>query len=150
MPGVRCDGNDVLATYAVTKRAVERARRGEGPTFIEAMTYRMEAHTTSDDPSRYRTKDELEEAAETDPIARMRNFLDARGLWSTTTSRRPSTSRPKEAATALRERSTTRPHGDPMELFDHVYVDPTGHYERQREQLRAELDRGGDDGEVER
>jgi 2-oxoisovalerate dehydrogenase E1 component alpha subunit len=150
MPGVRCDGNDVLATYAVTKRAVERARRGEGPTFIEAMTYRMEAHTTSDDPSRYRTKTELEEAAKTDPLLRMRNFLDARGLWSDDLEASCDEAG-KQAATALRESIYDAPHGDPMELFDHFYVDPTGHYERQREELRAELDAaGGDDttGEV--
>jgi 2-oxoisovalerate dehydrogenase E1 component alpha subunit len=139
MPGVRCDGNDVLGTYAVTKRAVERARRGEGPTFIEAMTYRMEAHTTSDDPSRYRTKAELEEAAKTDPLVRMRNFLDGRGLWDDDLEASCDDAG-RAAATALRESIYDAPHGDPMEVFDHVYVDDTGHYDRQREQLRAELD----------
>jgi 2-oxoisovalerate dehydrogenase E1 component alpha subunit len=143
MPGVRCDGNDVLATYAVTKRAVDRARRGEGPTFIEAMTYRMEAHTTSDDPSRYRTKDELDEAAKTDPLVRMRNFLDGRGLWSDELEASCDEAG-KQAATELRDSIYDAPHGDPMELFDHVYVDPAGHFERQREELRTELEAGGD------
>jgi 2-oxoisovalerate dehydrogenase E1 component alpha subunit len=143
MPGVRCDGNDVLATYAVTKRAVERARRGDGPTFIEAMTYRMEAHTTSDDPSRYRTKEELAEAAKTDPLARMQNFLDNRGLWNDDLEASCDEAG-KAAATALRDSIYDAPHGDPMEVFDHVYVDDTGHYERQRPELQAELDAAAD------
>jgi pyruvate dehydrogenase E1 component alpha subunit len=149
MPGYRCDGNDVLATYAVTKRAVDAARRGEGPAFIEAMTYRMEAHTTSDDPSRYRTEEEQTEAATTDPIARMRNYLVARGLHDDELERECEDAG-KAAATELRESIYDAPHGDPMELFDHVYVDDTGHYESQRPQLRAELDAAGgaasDDG----
>ncbi|MTV27780.1 pyruvate dehydrogenase (acetyl-transferring) E1 component subunit alpha [Nitriliruptoraceae bacterium ZYF776] len=139
MPGERVDGNDVLATYAVTKRAVDRARRGEGPTFIEAMTYRMEAHTTSDDPSRYRSKEELEEAAKTDPIARMRNFLAGRGLHDDALESECE-DLAKQQSAALRESVYDAPHGDPMELFEHVYVDPTGYYEDQAAQLRAELD----------
>src|SRR3954469_5172778 len=74
-PGVRVDGNDVLACYAVTKAALERARRGEGPTFIEAFTYRMGAHTTSDDPTRYRLSSELEAWKLRDPVERMRSYL---------------------------------------------------------------------------
>jgi len=145
LPGRRCDGNDVLATYALTKKAVERARRGEGPTFIEALTYRMEAHTTSDDPSRYRTKDELDEAAKTDPIARMRNFLQQRDLYDTELEQAIE-DQAQEVATYVRAGIYDAPHGDPMELFEHVYVDPTGHFELQREQLRAELDAGHGEG----
>ncbi len=143
MPGFRCDGNDVLATYAVTKRAVDRARRGEGPSFIEAMTYRMEAHTTSDDPSRYRSDEELRAAAESDPIARMRLYLAGRGLFDEDLDRSCDDDA-KRAATALREEIYDAPHGDPMELFDHVYVDATGHFERQRDELAAELAAGQD------
>jgi 2-oxoisovalerate dehydrogenase E1 component alpha subunit len=138
IPGRRCDGNDVLATYAVTRRAVERARSGEGPTFIEAMTYRMEAHTTSDDPSRYRTQEELDEAAKTDPIARMRNLLRKRDLYDDELERAIE-EQAKETASVVRAGIYDAPHGDPMELFEHVYIDPTGHFEEQREQLRTEL-----------
>jgi 2-oxoisovalerate dehydrogenase E1 component alpha subunit len=145
MPGLRCDGNDVVATYAVTKVAADRARRGDGPSFIEAMTYRMEAHTTSDDPSRYRSDEEKAEAAKTDPIERMRNFLTKRGLHDDDLERSCDEAG-KAAATELREAIYDAPHGDPMELFEHVYVDPTGHYERQREELRAELDAAGGEG----
>jgi 2-oxoisovalerate dehydrogenase E1 component alpha subunit len=139
LPGRRCDGNDVLATYAVTKRAVERARTGAGPTFIEAMTYRMEAHTTSDDPSRYRTKEELEAAALTDPIARMRNFLTKRDLYDAQLEAAID-EQAKATATHVRAGIYDAPHGDPMELFEHVYTDPQGHFEDQVAQLRAELD----------
>jgi 2-oxoisovalerate dehydrogenase E1 component alpha subunit len=139
LPGRRCDGNDVLATYAVARRAVERARAGEGPTFIEAMTYRMEAHTTSDDPSRYRTKEELDAAALTDPIARMRNFLTKRDLYDTELEASID-EQAKAKATYVRAGIYDAPHGDPMELFEHVYTDPRGHFEDQVAQLRAELD----------
>lgn len=74
-PGVRVDGNDVLAVQAVTQWALARARRGEGPTLIEAYTYRMGAHTTSDDPSKYRQASELEEWKAKDPIARVKTYL---------------------------------------------------------------------------
>ena len=134
----------MLATYAVTKKAVDRARAGEGPTFIEALTYRMEAHTTSDDPSRYRTQAELDEAATTDPIARMRNFLQQRDLYDSRPRGGRSRSRPRSVATYVRAGIYDAPHGDPMELFEHVYVDPTGHFDGQREQLRAELDANGE------
>jgi 2-oxoisovalerate dehydrogenase E1 component alpha subunit len=147
LPGYRVDGNDVLATYAVTKRAVERARHGEGPAFIEAMTYRMEAHTTSDDPSRYRTQEELDEAAKTDPIARMRNLLTRRDLYDEELERAID-EQAKETAAYVRAGIYDAPHGDPLELFEHVYVDPTGHFEDQGEQLRAELASSADgDGE---
>ncbi len=143
LPGYRCDGNDVLATLAVTRKAVERARRGEGPAFIEALTYRMEAHTTSDDPTRYRTQEELDEAAKTDPIARMRNFLTQRDLYDDALEREID-EQAKDTATEVRAGIYDAPHGDPMELFDHVYQDPTGYFEGQRELLQAELQEGGD------
>jgi len=141
LPGLWCDGNDVLATYAVTRNAVDRARAGEGPSLIEALTYRMEAHTTSDDPTRYRTKEELEAAAETDPIARMKLFLQGRDLYDTGVEEAIE-ERSSAEAQRMRDEIYDAPHGDPMELFDHVYVDPTGHFDDQMEQLAAELAAG--------
>jgi pyruvate dehydrogenase E1 component alpha subunit len=79
-PGVRVDGNDVLAVHAVTQAALERARSGNGPTLIEAYTYRMGAHTTSDDPTKYRLADELEQWRLKDPIERVRTYLSANDL----------------------------------------------------------------------
>jgi pyruvate dehydrogenase E1 component alpha subunit len=81
IPGIQVDGNDVLAMYVATKEAAERARRGEGPTLIEAITYRMGAHTTSDNPSIYRTEEETKPWLERDPIKRFRIYLTEKGLW---------------------------------------------------------------------
>jgi pyruvate dehydrogenase E1 component alpha subunit/2-oxoisovalerate dehydrogenase E1 component alpha subunit len=82
MPGVRVDGNDVLAVYAATQRAAERARAGDGPTFIEAVTYRRLGHSSSDDPSGYRDEEEVRVWEKRDPIDRFRRYLENRALWS--------------------------------------------------------------------
>jgi 2-oxoisovalerate dehydrogenase E1 component alpha subunit len=81
VPAVRVDGNDVFAVVATTRQAVQRASSGGGPTLIEALTYRMGGHSTSDDPNRYRASDELKPWVERDPIERVRRHLEARGLW---------------------------------------------------------------------
>jgi pyruvate dehydrogenase E1 component alpha subunit len=80
--GVLVDGNDVLAMYAVSKEALQKARDGGGPTLIEAYTYRMSSHTTSDDPSKYRSDKETQEWKKKDPIDRFRTYLQNKGLWS--------------------------------------------------------------------
>jgi pyruvate dehydrogenase E1 component alpha subunit/2-oxoisovalerate dehydrogenase E1 component alpha subunit len=80
MPGVRVDGNDLLAVYGVLRDALARARAGEGPTFVEAVTYRMGAHSTSDDPSRYRSQEEVDAWARKDPLDRLRRHLVHLGL----------------------------------------------------------------------
>ncbi len=82
IPGVRVDGNDIFAVVAVTRRAVERGLRGEGPTLIEAITYRMGGHSTSDDPNRYRENQAVEAWAARDPLERVRRYLQKRGAWS--------------------------------------------------------------------
>src|SRR5207247_2136170 len=80
--GVRVDGNDLLAVYAATKAAADKARAGGGPTLIEALTYRMGPHSSSDDPTRYRATEEVDRWREKDPIDRMRKYLELKGLWS--------------------------------------------------------------------
>jgi pyruvate dehydrogenase E1 component alpha subunit len=82
IPGIQVDGNDILAMYAATKEAVDRARSGGGPTLIEALTYRLGAHTTSDDPTRYREDSEVEQWKAKDPLKRFKKYLIAKGLWS--------------------------------------------------------------------
>ncbi|KAB3529302.1 pyruvate dehydrogenase (acetyl-transferring) E1 component subunit alpha [Alkaliphilus serpentinus] len=82
IPGIQVDGNDIFAVYVAAKEAVERARRGEGPTLIEAVTYRLGPHTTSDDPTIYREDEEVEEWAKKDPILRFKKFLINKELWS--------------------------------------------------------------------
>lgn len=80
-PGIRLDGNDVLGVYVATQEAAERARRGEGPTLIEAVTYRMQGHSSSDDATRYRSAEEVEAWGRMDPIARFSTYLTQRGIW---------------------------------------------------------------------
>jgi pyruvate dehydrogenase E1 component alpha subunit len=82
IPGIQVDGNDILAVYAATKEAVDRARRGEGPTLIEAVTYRLGPHTTSDDPTIYREDKEVQEWEKKDPLIRFKKYLIDKGLWS--------------------------------------------------------------------
>ncbi len=82
IPGIQVDGNDVLAVYAAAKEAVERARNGEGPTFIECVTYRMSVHTTADDPKRYRSDEEVEKWEKRDPISRFQKYLKKKDLLS--------------------------------------------------------------------
>ena len=81
MPYVRVDGNDILAVYTVTKEAAERARNGEGPTFIEAVTYRRLGHSSSDDPTKYRDEAEVKAWEQRDPVDRFRTYLQKQGLW---------------------------------------------------------------------
>src|SRR5262249_15813060 len=82
MPGIRVDGNDVLAGHGVMGAAAARARAGEGPALIEGVTYRMGAHTPSDDASRYRSQEEVDRWLALDPIPRYRAYLQGQGLWS--------------------------------------------------------------------
>ena len=121
-PGVRVDGNDVLAVLAVTRAALERARRGEGPTLVEAFTYRMGAHTTSDDATRYRTAEEREEWQAKDPIARLKAYLTREGVAD---EEFYAAIEAESDALARRVREGVRamPAPDPMALFEHVYAD---------------------------
>lgn len=82
MPGIQVDGNDALATYKAAKEALDRAHAGEGPTLIEAVTYRMMMHTTADDPTRYRKEAEVEEWRARDPLTRFRKYLEGKGIWN--------------------------------------------------------------------
>jgi len=121
-PGVRVDGNDVLAVLAVTRAALAAAREGQGPTFIEAFTYRMGAHTTSDDPTRYRLASELEEWKLRDPIARLKAYLSRSGIAD------PGFFAGVEAdELAARIRKGTLEMADPpgTSMFDHVYAEIT-------------------------
>ena len=123
VPSVRVDGHDVLASYAVTAEALDRARSGGGPTFIEAFTYRMGAHTTSDDPTRYRSAAEEEYWRRRDPIDRLRLHLEQTDELPTAFL----TQLEDEAATlAARIRTTVRAWGPPppVSMFDHVYASP--------------------------
>jgi 2-oxoisovalerate dehydrogenase E1 component alpha subunit len=119
-PGVRVDGNDVLAVYAVTRAALDNARHGQGPTLIEAYTYRMGAHTTSDDPTRYRIAAEVESWQAKDPIQRVRAYLAKQHLADADFFASVDADA-TAAAMDLRERVLALPDPEPQRLFDHVY-----------------------------
>lgn len=138
MPGVRVDGNDVLACYAVMAAAAARARGGGGPTLIEAVTYRMGPHTTSDDPTRYRTEEEVQRWRARDPIARYRTYLDSVGVWSERLEERVAT-RAARLRSELRTAVIDEPDLDVAEVFDTVYHDITPELARQRDELAIEL-----------
>ncbi|GAD87841.1 pyruvate dehydrogenase (acetyl-transferring) E1 component subunit alpha [Nocardia asteroides NBRC 15531] len=121
IPGVQVDGNDVLAVLAVTRQAVERARTGGGPTFVEAMTYRMGPHTTADDPSRYRTAADTEYWEHRDPTERLRLLLDREGLLDPEFQRRV-TETADDVARRVRTATTEMPDPDPLRMFDNVYA----------------------------
>ncbi len=138
MPGIRVDGNDVLACYAVMAEAAQRAREGGGPTLIEAITYRMGPHTTSDDPTRYRSADEVDHWLALDPIARYRTYLQVAGVWNERLEERVE-ARSKRLRSELRESVVGADDFDVAEMFDTVYHDITPELVRQREELLTEL-----------
>jgi 2-oxoisovalerate dehydrogenase E1 component alpha subunit len=138
MPGIRVDGNDVLAVYAVTAEAAKRAREGGGPTLIEAITYRMGPHTTSDDPTRYRSDDEVAHWASRDPIQRYRTYLQSIDIFDDRLEERVA-AKSKRLRAELREAVVGADDFDVTEMFDTVYHDITPDLVAQREQLVAEL-----------
>ncbi|MDT0167223.1 pyruvate dehydrogenase (acetyl-transferring) E1 component subunit alpha [Actinotalea sp. AC32] len=138
IPSVRVDGNDVLAVHAVTRVALDRARRGEGPTFVEAVTYRMGPHTTADDPTRYVDPADRARWAEKDPLLRVERYLERHGVL-TDAVRGDVDHRADAAAAALRDACHALAAPDPLTLFDHVYATPTPTLERQRRELAAYL-----------
>ncbi|WP_327354773.1 pyruvate dehydrogenase (acetyl-transferring) E1 component subunit alpha [Streptomyces sp. NBC_01304] len=135
-PGVRVDGNDVLACLAVTKAALERARRGEGPTLIEAFTYRMAAHTTTDDPTRYRQDEEREAWEAKDPILRLRTYLEAEGLADEAFFQELEEEGEK-LGKHVREAVRAMPDPDVMAIFENVYADGSALVDEERAQFAA-------------
>jgi len=130
-PGIRVDGNDVLAVYAVTKAAVERAHAGVGPTLIEAMTYRVGPHTTADDATRYRDEAEVQVWRDRDPIERFRRYLLGTGVIDEGTIAAFG-AEADEWVTELRGRLTALGAPPAAEVFDHVFSAPTAEITRQR------------------
>lgn len=138
IPSIRVDGNDVLAVMAVTRKALDRAYTGGGPTFIEAVTYRMGPHTTSDDPTKYRDAAELAEWKAKDPITRLENLLESKGLL-TPELRESVKAKADEVAAELRSRCINMPDPEPMSVFDNVSIESNPVLERQRAQYAAYL-----------
>ena len=135
VPGVRVDGNDVLACYAVTKKHMDDARAGLGPTLIEALTYRMGAHTTSDDPSKYRDPEELAHWQAKDPIIRFERFLRKQGVGQDFFDEVEQAG--NQLAAELREATFALQEPDLELMFDHVYSEPHPVIEEQRAWLQG-------------
>lgn len=152
LPGLRVDGNDFLAVYAAEAWALERARRGGGPTLMELVTYRRDAHSTSDDPSQYRSAEEPERWPGGDPVERLKQHLIVVGEWSEESHLELSKALEQEAAAAFQmaESFGTAARGlghEPAAMFDDVYVNVPAHLQAQRDELRAEVGgtKGGDE-----
>ncbi|MGW1168708.1 pyruvate dehydrogenase (acetyl-transferring) E1 component subunit alpha [Streptomyces sp. NPDC002550] len=139
MPGRLVDGNDAVAVHEVLSDAVRHARAGGGPTLVEAVTYRIDAHTNADDATRYRGDAEVEAWRAHDPIELLEHELTERGLLDEAgieAARKDA----EAMAASLRERMNRDPERDPMALFDHVYAETTAQLREQRALLRAELE----------
>ncbi|MFI8198125.1 pyruvate dehydrogenase (acetyl-transferring) E1 component subunit alpha [Streptomyces sp. NPDC085942] len=139
MPGRLVDGNDAAAVHQVLSEAVARARRGDGPTLVEAVTYRMDAHTNADDATRYRGDSEVEAWRAHDPVLLLERELLERGLLDGAGVERAKEAAERMAA-ALRDRMNADPELAPMDLFTHVYAEQTSQLREQAAALRAELD----------
>ncbi len=140
IPGIQVDGNDVFAVYAACDEAFERARSGEGPTLIEAVTYRLGDHTTADDAGRYRDPEEVARWRERDPVVRLRRFMEGRGMWDEA----------REAALleeiaaevdACVERLEAMPPQPPSAIFEHMYAEMPWYLREQLEELEVEVGR---------
>jgi pyruvate dehydrogenase E1 component alpha subunit len=131
MPGIQVDGNDVLAVYRATLEAVNHARSGKGPVLIEAETYRIAAHTTSDDPSKYRNAEEEELWKPRDPLLRMKKYLVTRGLWSDEREVKAHEDAARQADEAFKIAEAVKPN-TPEEIMNYVF-------EAQPEELKEQL-----------
>jgi len=138
VPALLVDGNDAAAVYSAVRTGIERARAGDGPTLIEAITYRIEAHTNADDATRYRDSAEVSAWLERDPITRLAAYLSANGLLDDAAAGALA-AEAERFADGVRQRMNEDVGVDPAELFEHVYAHPTAALERQRAALLAEL-----------
>jgi len=141
-PGIQVDGNDVLAVYAASREAVDRARAGNGPTLIECVTYRMGMHTTADDPTKYRSEEEVKAWEQKDPLTRFRVYLEKKKLFDPSVDEQVD----EEIARGV-ERFEAMPPADPLEMFDHAYAELPPHVAAERAEVAARLRvPGGDAG----
>lgn len=147
-PGARVDGMDVLSVFAIVRAAADRARRGEGPYLVEALTYRTGPHTTSDDPTCYRTEAEGAAWRARDPIARGAERLRARGAFDDAFERGVAEEAEERAAT-MRRTLLAAPMPHPSSVFDVLYANPPAAFVRERDEFLAALDPGVESGGAE-
>ncbi|HLO12195.1 MAG TPA: pyruvate dehydrogenase (acetyl-transferring) E1 component subunit alpha [Pseudoneobacillus sp.] len=134
IPGVRIDGNDIFVVYYETLKALERARNGEGPTLIEAVTWRYGAHTTADDPSKYRDQSESQHRRQTtDPLLRLERFMKQEGIFDEVWVKAIEEEAKAEIDLAVQEMENF-PAANPADIFDHVFAKPTWGIQQQKEE----------------
>ncbi len=138
MPGVLIDGNDAAMVHSAMTEAIERARSGGGPTLIEALTYRIEAHTNADDATRYRDDSEVAQWLDRDPLDRLQKYLQDNGILDDARLAEV-LDEAETKAERLRAAMNAEVATDPAELFEHVYTEPTRALRRQARLLAAEL-----------
>ena len=147
LPGIQVDGNDILAVYAAAQEAVQRARTGGGPTLIECVTYRVAMHTTADDPTRYRSDEEVEKWSQRDPLPRFQKYLLDKGLLSEEKRLEVESTIMEEIQTAIdgaeKQMETL---GDPIDMFDHAYAEMPPYLKEQKADLARELSGDGEEG----
>jgi pyruvate dehydrogenase E1 component alpha subunit len=136
--GIQVDGNDLFAVMAATKEAVEKARSGGGPTFIEGVTFRFGPHTTADDPTKYRTEEEIEPWKPRDPFVRLRLYLKGKGLWNEEAEERATEEGQKQIDEAVKE-AEAAPVPAPEDIFQYVFSEMTPPLKEQLEYLKTTL-----------
>lgn len=140
MPGTQVDGNDVLAVYSAVHEAVERARSGGGPSLVECVTYRVTMHTTSDDPKKYRSEEQVRDWLKRDPLPRFQRYLLSKGVLSEERIEEIEAAVKAEIQAAVDEAEALLAREvDPLHMFEHVYAEMPPHLVEQREELRREL-----------
>jgi len=146
--GIQVDGNDLLAVYRATRYAVDKARQGNGPTLIEAVTYRMAQHTTADDPTKYRSPDEVKAWEAKDPIKRFRIYLERKGLWNQTAEEKFQEEVGQEIAQAIKEAELDPKIAspDPTEMFQFMFAEMPKRLQEQMASLKQELQRTQEPG----
>jgi pyruvate dehydrogenase E1 component alpha subunit len=136
--GIQVDGNDLFAVFTVTKEAVEQARSGGGPTLIEGVTFRFGPHTTADDPTKYRTEEEIGPWKPLDPMVRLRLYLKEKGLWNEKVESRMTEEAQKEIDQAVKDAEAV-PMPDVEEIFKYVFAEMTPSLKEQMEYLKSTL-----------
>jgi pyruvate dehydrogenase E1 component alpha subunit len=142
MPGIRVDGNDVLAVYVATKEAVERARKGQGPSLIEGLTYRYTPHTTADDPNRYRSEAEAKKWADKEPLIRFKKYLVKKNVMAEADFQKMEEEIEASIQAAIKnveQMLKEPPYNDPLVMFDYLYADMPPFLQEQRDELAKHL-----------
>lgn len=134
--GIQVDGNDIFAVYKATNEALEKAKSGKGPTFIECLTYRLADHTTADDANKYRKPEEVKEWEKKDPILRLELFMKSKGLWNEDYAKKVRADAERKIDEAVKNAESAAPQ-QPEEMFRYLYAEMPRHLKEQMEEMKA-------------